>query len=118
MLTSATAGLQAMGFGGSAGGGYTMRDPKEEIGEGELTPWPKDVTSKFIDPPPEGVKLDTRVVKWLLHLVVFREGSGTPEVLVDFECKAGRHVILLEGITLKRVKNAKIKSRVHEALGH
>lgn len=103
MRTSSNVGVEVLGTGVSGGAGITLRDPKEEIGEGYVDAWPRNVnTGRFTIPPPEPEKLDTRRRGWSLNMVVYTGTLASVKVLVKLECYPSSHVILLEDIINKR----------------
>lgn len=108
-----------MGNGASGGAEFQVRDAREEIDEGDLDAWPRHPnTNNFVSPPPGPKKLDTQKRGLKLHLVVYTEAfDQSVKVLVKFECDAGQHIILLEGIELKSVAKPKTKAKVRQMLG-
>lgn len=117
--TSTEAGVQVLGSGVSLGKGILVRDPKEFIDEGHLTPWPRNPirSNKFGSPLPEPKKLDTQKHGLKLSLVVYTGVLENVEVLATFECDGGNDVILLEGIDRKRVADPRTKAKVGQILG-
>ena len=92
-----------VGGGAALSSDIRPRDPNSPVANGYVTPWPRDQREGYehtSDPIHEC--LDTKRRGWGICLVVCVEDGDDVRLLSQFDCDAGRNIILLDGILQRR----------------
>ena len=95
--------LPVVGGGATLSSDITPRDPNSPVAHGYVKRWPRDQRGGYEHTPdPIHECLDTKRRGWGICLAVCVKDGDDPRLLSQFDCDAGRNIILLDEILQKQ----------------